>query len=710
VEILNRTEYKFAYLPNRINFPGHSLTLIVKGTFALQPGKPTIATEEQLFPTGDELYPDDEEGLGAPRYENDFAPLKTNADLLLVGTCYPPNQTAVPFTRATFRVGQRAKTVAVIGNRFWKGRMGGWTDPAPFTEMAIRYENSYGGPGFPQNPIGKGFEEQKNEDGSKEHPLPNIEDPANLIRGKGDRRDPTGFGPLGRLWKERFSKVGSYKGDWLEKRFPAFPTDFDWRHFNAAPADLQVPGYLRGDEELFMENLHREFPAYTSQLPGKRIRCFMREAAPENVAEQPFREVVMNLDTLTVDMEAETATLLWRGLTEVKTEEFKEFDYLLVTSENLSDPRQSLEQCQSLLDQTIAEWAAQWGDGPLEEPPVDPEAAEAPTTEATETIVAPCLTREHVLHQISEAGELSQTNLKGLDLTGITAKEIDFSGADLTGVSLSGSDLSGSIFSAAILEGADLSDCILTGANFTNARLQSARLVQAKLQEADFTGARLSGADLSGATATDALFGQADLQKADLRNIDAEGAHFAGAQLKEARLDSAKLNVTNFAGAMLEGATLRNASLCNSNWAEVSGANVIFDHAELAGFRARDGCDLSHSSFREAKGKESIWQTAILVDADFSYAEMEGADFSDANLQGASLVAADMKFARFDKANLTGAKLITMNLFLGSLEKADLTNADLSGSNMYGAEFLDAKFHNTVGKGTNLKMTKQDRG
>ena len=72
--------------------------------------------------------------------------------------------------------------------------------------------------------------------------------------------------------------------------------------------------------------------------------------------------------------------------------------------------------------------------------------------------------------------------------------------------------------------------------------------------------------------------------------------------------------------------------------------------------------------------------------------------------------AADMRFARFTKADLEGAKLTSMNLFLGSLEKANLTDADLSGSNMYGVEFLDARFHNTVGKGTNLKMTKQYKG
>ena len=84
MEFVNLTQFQFAYLPGRNNFPGHSLTLIVKGTFKLRPAEVAIPVEDQPFPTGDELYPDDEEGTGAPRYENDFAPFKPRTDLLLV--------------------------------------------------------------------------------------------------------------------------------------------------------------------------------------------------------------------------------------------------------------------------------------------------------------------------------------------------------------------------------------------------------------------------------------------------------------------------------------------------------------------------------------------------------------------------------------------------------------------------------------------------
>ena len=88
MELLNNTHFSFAPLPGRLNFPKYSLTLIVKGTFDLIPGGKVTEVEEQLYPTGDEFYPEDEEMLGSPRYELDFACFKPRADLLLSGKCH----------------------------------------------------------------------------------------------------------------------------------------------------------------------------------------------------------------------------------------------------------------------------------------------------------------------------------------------------------------------------------------------------------------------------------------------------------------------------------------------------------------------------------------------------------------------------------------------------------------------------------------------
>ena len=131
----------------KYNFPVHSLTFIIKGTFDLKPGQFSVISEEQFFPTGDEFYPEDEEMIGGPRYASDFAYFKPKADLLLTGKCYSPDGKKVYSTSVKFSGWLKIKNLNIFGNRYW---VGGFstniaTNPEPFTEMDLRYENSYGG-------------------------------------------------------------------------------------------------------------------------------------------------------------------------------------------------------------------------------------------------------------------------------------------------------------------------------------------------------------------------------------------------------------------------------------------------------------------------------------------------------------------------------------------------------------------------------------
>jgi hypothetical protein len=51
------------------------------------------------------------------------------------------------------------------------------------------------------------------------------------VRAPGDRIRPIFPTPIASVWKERASKTGTYKGDWVTKRAPYFPDDFDWSFF-----------------------------------------------------------------------------------------------------------------------------------------------------------------------------------------------------------------------------------------------------------------------------------------------------------------------------------------------------------------------------------------------------------------------------------------------------------------------------------------------
>ncbi len=338
---VNETPLTGAHVTGRLNFPGHSLTLIVKGTFDLRHGEPSAPAESPIFPMGDELYPDDGEMTGAPRYEYDFAQFKPRADLLLAGHCHPAGGKPVPASRVTFRVGPWSRSLYVFGDRFWKGLPGmrAISTPDPFTSMELRYENSFGGPEDARNPVGKGWGERTDQAGNRVWPLPNIEDPDHLIDSPSSRPEPAGFGPLGKMWKHRASLLGTYTKDWKNTRWPWYPADFDGSHFNAAPPQMQVEGYLRGDEPLFFENLHPEHPRYESRLPGLRARCFLNRRESPDSDRMRFDEVPMLLDTLWADMDNERLVLVWRGNTPVWSEDFEEVSHLFIMSERLdADP------------------------------------------------------------------------------------------------------------------------------------------------------------------------------------------------------------------------------------------------------------------------------------------------------------------------------------------------------------------------------------
>ena len=68
MELINTTPFTFAYLPGRIGFPAHSLTLIVKAIFSFDENGVVKVADGKHFPTGDTPFADDEEGAGSAIY------------------------------------------------------------------------------------------------------------------------------------------------------------------------------------------------------------------------------------------------------------------------------------------------------------------------------------------------------------------------------------------------------------------------------------------------------------------------------------------------------------------------------------------------------------------------------------------------------------------------------------------------------------------
>ena len=734
MEIINQTPLLLAPISGRIGFPGHSLTLIIKGTFELiHEGAAKIA-ENQLFPTGDELYPDDDEGDGSRFYESDFAYFKPRTDLLLSGKCYAPGEQPVQACKVTFGVGPRLKILGIFGNRYWNQITKTISDPEPFTQMELRYENSFGGKGFGKNPVGKGFVKIKDTDGAVKWPLPNIEDLNCLIGSPKSQPDPAGFGPLGILWPQRNSKLGTYKGDWFKERWPWYPTDFDWGYYNAAPADMQIDGYLKGSETLFFENLHPTHAIFKSRLPSMKPRLFINKKDPADHRRSIFSEPKLNLDTLWVNMGSENLVLVWRAVIDVLSEDYEEITHVFMTAESMdstpkakefyhdlflkqSDQKKKVDSGEIInaedafpetedidvekeVKKVEEEIRAAFIEAGIDPDQDIPEASEAEKEEEArllkefgieEDVVEIPFTREIVMDRVVKGEGLSGEDLSNLDLSGLDMQGVDFSDAILVGVNLSQSILSKSDFTHSILSKADLS---------------SADLRRAVLKDADLTGSILVNADLSEADIKDAIFDSANLKNAVLDHSSAEGASFYEADLTSVSFQNVQARAADFSKSRLSDSNFSGASLIEASVEDAEGLRVNMSGADLTGLRASGKTNFSNGCFQKVIAPYSIWENAILNDADFSMSQMEGANFASTSLKSAIFIGADLKYARLSKANLFQAKCMTMNLFEASLEKSDLTMTDLRASNIYGAEFLDAVTDGTIFEGANLKMTK----
>jgi uncharacterized protein YjbI with pentapeptide repeats len=293
--------------------------------------------------SGDLVGEDDAERTGALLYANDFADWKPKTDLLLRGSCYPQggpaNECAV-----SFGVGDWQKNLHVTGPRAWRAGVMFGTKPGevqPFDRMPLTYENAFGGPGYAQNPVGKGY---------KTELMPTVEIPGQEVSGSRHHPEPGSYMPLNPLWPQRAGKMGKkYGAEWREQRYPFYSEDFDWGHFNAAPADQQLDAPLRGDEELLFQNMHPEVPVWRTRLPGVRVRALVK------CGEATYHDVPMVLDTLFADLEEATLYLTWRGHCPVDEVDLSDVAGVLTAAEPLESEPASEAHYRAILDAFLAD-------------------------------------------------------------------------------------------------------------------------------------------------------------------------------------------------------------------------------------------------------------------------------------------------------------------------------------------------------------------
>ena len=187
--------------------------------------------------------------------DSDFALSKTSTDILVEGLAVPSRGEPATEALIRFKVADVDKTLKVHGHRaIFEGASGiGLTAPAPFVEMPVTWEQTYGGwdqrgnEWEPRNPAGRGFATHASH--LVDTQAPNVEYPDHPYRSQASGR-PAGIGPVAHHWQPRVRYGGTYDQRWTDTRDPLVPADFDRRYYRSAPEDQQTRAPLIGYEEV----------------------------------------------------------------------------------------------------------------------------------------------------------------------------------------------------------------------------------------------------------------------------------------------------------------------------------------------------------------------------------------------------------------------------------------------------------------------------
>jgi uncharacterized protein YjbI with pentapeptide repeats len=652
-------------------------------------------------------------------------------------------------------VGPWSKALLVVGRRVWTEKIFGTaiSEPHPFATMPLGYANSFGGPGFPRNPAGKGC-------GTPE--LPNVEYAGARVYSKSDRPEPAGFGPLNPAWPQRSGKVGSqYGARWKEERAPFYAEDFDWSYFNAAPSDQQLPGYLRGDEEISFLNLHPAAPNVSARLPGLRVRAFAK------TTDGVVREARMNLDTLLAELDKEKLVLTWRGLVPVAQDDLGDVRTVLIASEKLADAELPLShyleilaafeadpleidkhvpggrKAQATLRQAMDDDAAhpertpeeralaflKNDDVTMEMVPEDHRAGMAGAiAQAKEKLAAPPPTLP-ARSARPNPGEAMRTlvakledgvkKLRALTLaSGEPTKEVEELEQMLNDPQMRkmiaglapaepeeigpGKDLSERNLFRMDLTGRDLSGANLAGAVLFGARLSGAKLVGANLKEAILMEADLSAADLSDADLSRSVLGRARAPGANLQRVKLDQALLQDADLRGATLGQATCHMMILSGSDLTDANLRgcnfskafadSAVLERSDFSEAKLVNCTFQRAKAGGVILARAL-LTNSSFSESDLRRANLVEARGEGTNWMRAVLEEADFRFAILPSAHFMEAKATEARFSGADLRGSEFLRACLDRVDFVRANLFEASFNKAIVNGTKFVDANLY-----------------
>ncbi|MBM4359037.1 MAG: DUF2169 domain-containing protein [Deltaproteobacteria bacterium] len=662
---------------------------------------------------------------------------KPRGEVLVHGACHAPG--GIPATEVRVRVGcgPVERQLVVSGDRVF--REGVPTAPEPFVVMPLSPERAFGGPGFPDNPRGKGAPASDDEE-AEGRALPNVEDEGARIVEPADRPPcAAGLGPVDLSAPTRLRRAGTHDEAWLRERAPFHPDDLDPTFFNEAPEAQWLEGHFTGEEGFVLEGLHPTKPRLEGRLPAVVARAFV-----ERRGGLALEEVAMPLETVHLFPEAERAIAIFRGALAVEEDDASDLEALVLAFEPRGAPRPVEHYAAVLTERRDPERAESLlRDGDLcPTPPPEQVPGHEERLSDMEVLLAREGHLEANLRRGAARDEAERTD--ALLQAGIAPSIADAAAGsdaiapvdDLAAIATSLAEERRAAEAARAAVEAEQQERLqafgVTSGIAPEARgvggppafraedeLEKLRAQALLAQNAGvslpFVADRLADPEFARrlhaieamehdtyrrtahrqpppAPVTEA---EARARRDELvRRVEA-GLSCAGVDLTGADLRGLPLANADLSGAFLEAADATGADLSGARLERTVLARAVLERANLQGAALREA-NLGLSRLGGARATAADLTDALLEDADLGDADLTGVNLEGASLAGARLAAADLTGARaraqiLHKASLAGARLAGADLTRASLLEVDLTRADLAGATLTSALLLGVR-------------------
>lgn len=669
---------------------------------------------------------------------------KARGEFLVYGCAHPPAGFERQPLLVEAAVGEVRKQLAVFGDREF-GMVAGASSPKPIAHLPISPENAFGGDGFADNPLGKGYAALA--DGR--WPLPNVENPAQLIVHRGDRSTPAGFWALAPDAPAKLRLLGRCDARWQATRWPHLPLDTYPDYFQAAPEDQRFAGLLRGDEKIVLRHLHPRLPLVESALPGLRARCFVERAG------SGFGEIAANAETVWLFPETDCGLILFRAQALLDDEDGDDIANVLVELERLSDPPLPQAHYAQCLQQRIAAAkpakvaapataAESVSPGAPQPPPTPPAPPQPPADPALDALMSsPAIAEvEQMTAQVDAQLKalMAQHGLTAADLEKYVAKpaaasppmspgEIEKALAEVEAqtqqlMAQHGIDPAvlekylappaakpppgGDELGQLIAQAEQQTQALIARSGMNEAQLKAALAGRPELTEAidgvlagppgvpiDMAALFAQIAALVPAPAAPAAAPAAALDAAAAvapERLDRAGViarHAAGQSLAACELAAIDLSGLDLAGADFSGAQLAGASFAGSRLTGAKFADALLQSADFSAAEL-SGASFAGASADGAKFADSRLRAVDASQADFSGGDFSGADLGQANLRAALFAGAKMSGVKAGGCVAEKASFEDCDLSAASFAQARITGARFNGADLQRADFSGA--------------------